>query len=72
MRFAHPSRPHPLTPSPVGEGEFNFWLPSPLGRGAGGEGKTLAQKGFHVKLTPMNNVVPLRIIDVSQTLFELV
>ncbi|MDZ7961203.1 MAG: hypothetical protein RMY34_25540 [Aulosira sp. DedQUE10] len=29
-------------------------------------------QGFHVKLTRMNNVVPLRIIYVLQTLFELV
>jgi hypothetical protein len=28
--------------------------------------------GFHVKLTRINIVVPLQIIDVSQTLFELV
>uniref|UniRef100_UPI001A7E2BCF hypothetical protein n=1 Tax=Calothrix sp. FACHB-1219 TaxID=2692778 RepID=UPI001A7E2BCF len=31
-------RPHPLTPSPPGEGELNLLLPSPGGRGAGGEG----------------------------------
>ncbi|BAY89559.1 hypothetical protein NIES3275_15620 [Microchaete diplosiphon NIES-3275] len=47
------SRPHPLTPSPAGEGELNFLLPSPGGRGAGGEGRTLSPSGFHVKLTPM-------------------
>ncbi|YAG12083.1 hypothetical protein NSTC745_01353 [Nostoc sp. DSM 114161] len=28
MGFAHPSRPHPLTPSPTGEAELNLWLPS--------------------------------------------
>ncbi|BAY34870.1 hypothetical protein NIES2107_67800 [Nostoc carneum NIES-2107] len=47
------SRPHPLTPSPAGEGELNLLLPSPCGRGAGGEGETLQPRGFHVKLTPM-------------------
>ncbi|RCJ18077.1 hypothetical protein A6S26_29390 [Nostoc sp. ATCC 43529] len=57
--FAHPCRPHPLTPSPTGEGELNLWLPSPKGRGAGGEGKTLSQSGFHVRLTPMTAVLPL-------------
>ena len=32
------SGPHPLTPSPQGEGEPDLLPPSPLGRGAGGEG----------------------------------
>ncbi|BAY89743.1 hypothetical protein NIES3275_17460 [Microchaete diplosiphon NIES-3275] len=41
------SRPHPLTPSPAGEGELNLLLPSPCGRGAGGEGETLQPNGFH-------------------------
>ncbi|EKE97196.1 hypothetical protein FDUTEX481_05282 [Tolypothrix sp. PCC 7601] len=35
-------------------------LPSPCGRGAGGEGETLHKSGFHVKLTPMGTVVPLQ------------
>ncbi|EKF02502.1 hypothetical protein FDUTEX481_06665 [Tolypothrix sp. PCC 7601] len=52
-------RPHPLTPSPAGEGELNLWLPSPCGRGAGGEGETLQPRGFHVKLTPMGTALPL-------------
>ncbi|BAY97639.1 hypothetical protein NIES37_15830 [Tolypothrix tenuis PCC 7101] len=43
--------PSPLLPQ--GEGELNLLLPSPGGRGAGGEGKTFAQSGFHVKLTPI-------------------
>uniref|UniRef100_UPI0005EAC41A hypothetical protein n=1 Tax=Tolypothrix sp. PCC 7601 TaxID=1188 RepID=UPI0005EAC41A len=51
---------HPLTPSPAGEGELNLWLPSPCGRGAGGEGETLQPGGFHVKLTPMTGAVPLQ------------
>ncbi|EKF01266.1 hypothetical protein FDUTEX481_07453 [Tolypothrix sp. PCC 7601] len=37
-------RPHPLTPSPPGEGELNLLLPSPGGRGVGGEGENLATK----------------------------
>ncbi|EKF00273.1 hypothetical protein FDUTEX481_09139 [Tolypothrix sp. PCC 7601] len=46
-RCTNTSRPHPLTPSPAGEGELNLWLPSPCGRGAGGEGETLHKSGFH-------------------------
>ncbi|EKF03893.1 hypothetical protein FDUTEX481_03087 [Tolypothrix sp. PCC 7601] len=53
MGGTNTSRPHPLTPSPAGEGELNLWLPSPCGRGAGGEGETFHKSGFHVKLTPM-------------------
>ncbi|EKE97206.1 hypothetical protein FDUTEX481_05292 [Tolypothrix sp. PCC 7601] len=30
-------------------------LPSPCGRGAGGEGETLHKSEFHVKLTLMGN-----------------
>ncbi|BAY98892.1 hypothetical protein NIES37_28700 [Tolypothrix tenuis PCC 7101] len=53
------SRPHPLTPSPPGEGELNLLLPSPGGRGVGGEGKTLQPSGFHVNLTPLGIACPL-------------
>ncbi len=60
MLYKNP-RPHPLTPSPPREGELNLLLPSPGGRGAGGEGETLQPNGFHVKLTPMGNAVPLPI-----------
>ncbi len=55
----NPSRPHPLTPSPPGEGELNFLLPSPGGRGAGGEGRTLSPSGLHVTLTPISIAKPL-------------
>ncbi|EKF01425.1 hypothetical protein, partial [Tolypothrix sp. PCC 7601] len=56
----------------AGEGELNLWLPSPCGRGAGGEGKTLQPRGFHVKLTPLGTALPSRIfIDMSQTLLGL-
>jgi cobyrinic acid a,c-diamide synthase len=34
--------PHPPTPSPVGEREQEIFLPSPHGRGAGGEGLRIA------------------------------
>ncbi|EKE98934.1 hypothetical protein FDUTEX481_03122 [Tolypothrix sp. PCC 7601] len=34
-------------------------LPSPCGRGAGGEGETLQPSGFHVKLTRRGNALPL-------------
>ncbi|WP_190747288.1 hypothetical protein [Tolypothrix sp. FACHB-123] len=44
MLYKNP-RPHPLTPSPPGEGELNLLLPSPGGRGVGGEGKNLSTKG---------------------------
>ncbi len=54
MLYKNP-RPHPLTPSPPGEGELNLLLPYPCGRGAGDEGETLQLSGFHVKLTPMSN-----------------
>ncbi|EKF02442.1 hypothetical protein FDUTEX481_06848, partial [Tolypothrix sp. PCC 7601] len=54
------SRPHPLTPSPAGEGELNLLLPSPTGRGAGGEGETFQPDGFQVKLTPLSlSTLPL-------------
>ncbi|EKF00472.1 hypothetical protein FDUTEX481_08904, partial [Tolypothrix sp. PCC 7601] len=53
-RCTNTSRPHPLTPSPPGEGELNLLLPSPCGRGAGGEGETLQLSEFHVKLTPLS------------------
>ncbi|BAY94273.1 hypothetical protein FDUTEX481_02981 [Tolypothrix sp. PCC 7601] len=46
--------------SPGGEGELNLWLPSPCGRGAGGEGETLHKSGFHVKLTRRGNALPLQ------------
>ncbi|EKE98678.1 hypothetical protein FDUTEX481_03593 [Tolypothrix sp. PCC 7601] len=59
-RCTNISRPHPLTPSPAGEGELNLLLPSPGGRGAGGEGETLHKSGFHVKLTPMGIALPLQ------------
>ncbi|WP_339375982.1 hypothetical protein [Calothrix sp. NIES-2098] len=65
MLYKNP-RPHPLTPSPPGEGELNLLLPYPCGRGAGGEGETLQPSGFHVKLTPMGNAMPLREIYLSQ------
>ncbi|EKF02776.1 hypothetical protein FDUTEX481_05576 [Tolypothrix sp. PCC 7601] len=58
--------PHPLTPSPAGEGELNLLLPSPCGRGAGGEGETLHKSGFHVKLTPMSNAVPYCVRDFQE------
>ncbi|EKF03831.1 hypothetical protein FDUTEX481_02241 [Tolypothrix sp. PCC 7601] len=35
-------------------------LPSPGGRGAGGEGRTLSPSGFHLKLTPMGTALPLQ------------
>ncbi|BAZ01998.1 hypothetical protein NIES37_60050 [Tolypothrix tenuis PCC 7101] len=62
------SSPHPLTPSPAGEGELNLLLPSPGGRGAGGEGRTLSPSGFHVKLTPMTGAVPLQRIYLPHAL----
>jgi very-short-patch-repair endonuclease len=37
--IAEALRPHPLAPSPQGEGEQEDRLPSPSGRGVGGEGK---------------------------------
>ncbi|EKF02653.1 hypothetical protein FDUTEX481_06821, partial [Tolypothrix sp. PCC 7601] len=49
------------------EGELNLLLPSPCGRGAGGEGETLHKSEFHVKLTPMGTPWPLEYIDMSQT-----
>ncbi|EKE98566.1 hypothetical protein FDUTEX481_03870 [Tolypothrix sp. PCC 7601] len=58
MLYKNP-RPHPLTPSPAGEGELNLLLPSPGGRGVGGEGETLHKSGFHVKLTPLGTAMPL-------------
>ncbi len=54
LQLSFTSRPHPLTPSPAGEGELNLLLPSPCGRGAGGEGETLQPSGFQVKLTPLS------------------
>ncbi|MEB3290978.1 MAG: BREX-6 system adenine-specific DNA-methyltransferase PglX, partial [Leptolyngbya sp.] len=45
--------PHPLTPSPQGEGEQELSeLPSPLGRGAGGEGEPLPRETHPHPLTP--------------------
>ncbi|EKF01003.1 hypothetical protein FDUTEX481_07869, partial [Tolypothrix sp. PCC 7601] len=38
-----------------------FWLPSPSGRGAGGEGETFHPSGLHVKLTPLGIALPSRI-----------
>ncbi|BAY99790.1 hypothetical protein NIES37_37730 [Tolypothrix tenuis PCC 7101] len=59
--------PSPLLPQ--GEGELNLLLPSPGGRGAGGEGETLQPSGFHVKLTPLTGAVPLQRFYLSQILF---
>ncbi|EKF06083.1 adenylosuccinate synthetase [Tolypothrix sp. PCC 7601] len=36
-------------------------LPSPGGRGAGGEGETLHKSGFQVKLTPLGTAMPLQL-----------
>ncbi|MHC5729100.1 MAG: hypothetical protein ACYTXY_34280, partial [Nostoc sp.] len=69
--------PHPLTLNPkLEEGELENLLPSPnFGRGAVlvrvKPGKH-ALPNFYVKLTPMDNAVPLREIYMYQSFSEMV
>ncbi|EKE97372.1 hypothetical protein FDUTEX481_05080 [Tolypothrix sp. PCC 7601] len=52
MQKLSPSSPNPFSPgrrgikslAPPGEGKLNLLLPSPTGRGVGGEGENLATK----------------------------
>lgn len=51
----------PSSPNPFSQGRRGIKSQAPLslGRGAGGEGKTLSPSGFHVKLTRMHISTPL-------------